>query len=177
MKPRVFLALLVVAALVAGCTTKASGYPEKYMLAADELPEGLKLSEIPPEMEQFGFRENPAEIPAQFMQSLGEGFAEFKPERVWVELVEKTTSSSQYGADGGLMLAAGFWADEGKAKAVTDQMKAEGDQACEDLGEVGVVMRDRNVVVMISGDESMQAFVPQVESALKEKAPGLESIC
>lgn len=174
MHPRALVAGLVVLGLLAGCSSKSATYPDAYMLEADELPAGLKLSEVPPD---WPIQNNPAEIPANFMGALGEEFRDFKPQSAWAEMIESTSSSSSEGPDGGLISAAGFWSDEAKAQKVIDELKSQSENQVCQHPEAGALLRDGNVIVIMAGDESMGSWVPKLIAAIQEDAPNLKNAC
>jgi hypothetical protein len=174
MQPRAVFATLLLSALLAGCSAKATGYPHQYLLEADELPEGLKLSEVPPDMPVQG---NPAEVPANLLSGMGEEFRDFVPEKVWVEFLENASSDSSSGSEGGLLIASGFWTDESQAKKAIDEIRSQSDNEVCAHESAGMVLRDRNVVVIVGGNDGMSSWLAPIKAALEKKAPGLEDVC
>lgn len=174
MQFRAALASLVLAMVLSGCSGKGPEFPEAYILQADELPEGLKLSEIPQGMP---ISSNPAEIPASLMAAMGEEYRDFAPARAFVEFLENSVSSNEEGPDGGLLVAAGFWPDMAQVESAVQDLKADPDNELCAADAPGALLQDGNVLVMITGDETMQTWVPKIIDEIRKDAPNLQSVC
>lgn len=162
------VALLVVSLAVAGCGSKSSQplYPEAYVLRSDEVPDGLQLTADAP-------IENPGEVPSVLVsQVLPEELAELGPETVWATLLERPQS------EGGLAIGAGQWASEAELdEALELVLEGENRAALCSGDEIGKTLRDGPVLVAIAGDLALYSYIPHLEAALKQDAPGLKDVC
>lgn len=161
--------LVALALLLAGCSGSSEArYPESYVLEADELPDGLRLSEVPPDFPM----DNPGRVPAFAHAMLVEEFGEVSPDEVWAELIEPVTG------DGGMLIASGFWTDASKAAAAVQAIKGQSDgEMCNATGDVSQVYLDGQVVLVIGGDQEMRPWVDDVLRQLRNDAPGLVDAC
>jgi hypothetical protein len=152
------IAVAVLVTAFAGCTSKSTAYPEKYLLYEDDLPSGLKLSELPPGSESF-LASNPGQVPDMFIEQFAQQFRGLGPSKVWVEFLEKTARADD-DPGGGILIASAYWTDEAKAAQAVDEIKRESrGEVCKPQN-MGVALRDANVIVIVGA-----------------KAPGLQNVC
>ncbi len=172
----VLLAALLSSLVFAGCMgaeeeQDQDGFPDNYLLESDEVPDGMRIGEIPEQFEGY-VSENPGEVPVGFVEEFfsGVGADVETPSEAWVEFLEKPGPSEET-VSAGVLIAAAQWKDSAEAASASDLI--DGSPAC-DNPDAMQFYRDGKVIVLVTGDKP---YVGQAGDALAARSPGLAAVC
>ena len=173
---RLYAILAVVLLLGAGTATAALyvaemppfEYPRRYMLEGDELPRGMRMGTLPPDLaDELGIEENPGQVDPDELSRMGEGGVAPTPEEGWAEVLAPTAA-----AETPVIVLALRFEDEDDARRWTSLVSLR----CSSVG--GAVLRDGDVAVVVAGEgTAAQAYAGRVVDSLRSEAPGLSVVC
>lgn len=159
------LAVLLLGGAVAVYVATALGYPDKYVLDADEMPAGMSNARLSAnDREESGLRSNPGEMDRDKLEQ--DMPLDPSPDRGYAQILATS--------DGSRVVSVAFkYADEEAARSSTTQLRA----VCSFAD--GIVLRDADVVVMIfPEDGATRSNARAVANALIDKTGGdLVSVC
>lgn len=162
-------ALLVAFLLVGGSYYALSAearYPEGYLLEDDEMPSGLRNSDLPPvALGVLGVKETPGEMSESALGNF-ETDSGVRPEEGWLQAFGASRSDLQ-----AILFAFRF-----ESRGDADEWIGEAREEC-DSGD-GLLLRAGTVVVLVvpESDDNADAM-RRVANAVEDKAPKLEFVC
>lgn len=145
-------------------------YPERYLLEKDEIPAGMFMMPIDPDLRtEIGMRENPGEISTRDLMDSFEMGGPY-PEAGWAQ---QLGGDGPTGGDVPVVILALKFANEEDAKTAAARFRF----GC--AGGGLAVLRDGDVVVVVAPQDENEGrpFVNAVVSALIRKAPDLVRLC
>lgn len=170
---RALLVALAVLALVGGTVTVTAmyvtdtgpfAYPEQYLLRGDEMPSGMQMAPLEPELQGgLGIHENPGEADAS---SLHDEMGGPRPSAVWAQGL-----SARNQPDARVAIVAIKYASEDAAQEASGRIQA----VCFMGG--GTVLRDGNVFVAVLADGQGESWRARVVAALVDQNDDLMQIC
>lgn len=147
---------------------KRESYPQKYFLAEDEMPRGVRLSTTADDTlrEEFGARSNPGRISNDKLDEYAPNGA--PPDEGWVQMLDTPQTDS-----GAIVIIASRYPDEDTANGAVGDFRF----ACS-FGAPVTLLQDGDVVVLVGADNGFDAgYRERVVTALVEKASGLRRVC
>lgn len=159
--------LLVLGGVAYGAYTLLGlGYPDKYLVDADEMPEGMSEARLTSqERDQVGIEENPGRMSEDRLDDFAARNGA-RPDEGWTQVLGDSSGGTQRVA-----VVALQYANEEDAKSGASQLRA----LCSFAG--GAVLRDGDVVVAVVPDgNGMRSSVPVVARIVQDKS-GATTVC